>query len=180
MQFFSIKGFGESETATPKPSLYQSSGDYQFVFINVSEQVNNKAEVTQKYLDGVTQLFLKMAVDMPGDTWGSGYELVPCYADIEDYGVTSDHNVIWVKVKDISSGKSPFAMAAIQFLRLNLPSKAYPFSEPGDKIDVRTAVNMLINVSTFVVNLLKESGFDNKIRGSNKCKNVELEPKTIS
>ena len=176
MQFFSIKGFGESPTAQPKSNLYRSSGDYQYVFINVSQPVADKADVTRTYLDGVTQLYLKMAVDMPGDNWGRGYELVPCYADIEDYGVTAnDRQVIWIKVKQISSGKSPMAMAAIQFLRLNLPSKAYPFSEPGDNIDIRTAVNMLINVSTFVVNLLKESGFDNKIRNSNKCNSVELD-----
>lgn len=175
MQFFSIKGFGESETATPKSKLYQSGGDYPVVFVNVSQAVNNKSDITRKYLDGVTQLYLKMAVNMPGDNWGRGYELVPCYAEIENYGVTSDHKVIWIRVKPISSGKSPFAMAAIQFMRLNLPSKAYPFSEPGDKIDVRTAVNMLINVSSAVVNLIKEAGFDNKVRNSNKCNSVELD-----
>jgi hypothetical protein len=176
MQFFSIKGFGESPTAQPKSSLYQRSGDYQYVFVNVTQPVADKAEVTRNYLDGVTQLYLKMAVEMPGDKWGRGIELVPCYADIEDYGVTAnDRQVIWIKVKQISKDKSPFAMAAIQFMRLNLPSKAYPFSEPGDKIDIRAALGMLANVSTFIVNLLKEAGFDNKIRNSDKCKNVQLD-----
>ncbi|AEV99208.1 hypothetical protein A4D02_35580 [Niastella koreensis] len=175
MQFFTIKGFGESETAAPKSKLYQSNGDYPVVFVKVTDPVNDKSEITRKYLDGVSQLYMKMAVDMPGDNWGRGYELVPCYADIEDYGVTADRQVIWIRVKAISAGKSPMAMAAIQFMRLNLPSKAYPFSEPGDKIDIRAAVNMVINVSSLVVNLLKEAGFDNKVRNSNKCNNVELD-----
>jgi hypothetical protein len=174
MQFFSIIGFGESEAAQPKSKLYQSNGDYPCVFIRVTESVTDKAEITRKYLDGVTQLYVKMAVEMPGDNWGRGYELVPCYADIEDYGVTAgDHHVIWVRVKPISAGKSPFAMAAIQFMRLNLPSKAYPFSEPGDKIDIRTAVGMLANVSSFVIGLLKEANFDEKVRGSGKCNTIE-------
>ncbi|OQP68405.1 GLEYA domain-containing protein [Niastella populi] len=180
MQFFSIAGFANAENSTPQAVLYPNrtaNDDYHVVFINVSEPVNNAAEVGQKYLAGVNQLFFKLAVNVPGDRWGSGYELVPCYAEIENYGVASHINnkTIWVRVKAIKSRQGPFATAAIQFLRLNLPSKAYPWSEPGDKIDIRAAVGMMTSVFSGVVNLLKEANYENKARGDNRCRSVILD-----
>src|SRR5688500_4692203 len=113
---------------------------------------------------------------MPSDKWGNGYELVPCYADIDNYGVAPNNNkLIWIKVKPIKGGQSPFATAAIQFLRLNLPSKAYPWSEPGDKIDVKAAVGMLTSIMSNVISYLKESNFDNKARSGNRCNSVVLD-----
>ncbi|WP_207516076.1 PA14 domain-containing protein [Longitalea luteola] len=180
MQFFTIAGFGNSQNSTPQPVLYPNktaNDDYHVVFITVTEPVNSAAEVGRKYLDGVNQLFFKLAVNMPGDRWGNGYELVPCYAEIENYGVASHINnkTIWVRVKAIKDRQSPFATAAIQFLRLNLPSKAYPWSEPGDKIDIRAAVGMMTSVFSGVVNLLKEANYENKARGDNRCRSVVLD-----
>ncbi|THU30794.1 hypothetical protein FAM09_29785 [Niastella caeni] len=180
MQFFTIAGFGSSQNSNPQSKLYplgNVNNDYHYVFINVTESVNNPADIARKYLDGVTQLFFKLAVNMPADKWGNGFELVPCYAEIENYGVASHINnkTIWIKVKSIKGNESPFATAAIQFLRLNLPSKAYPWSEPGDKIDIRTVVGLLSSVISPVLNLLKESAFENKARNNNRCRSVEVD-----
>jgi hypothetical protein len=180
MQFFTIAGFGSSPTSTPLAQLYSDravNNDFHYVFIKVTEDVNNPAEIARKYLDGVTQLFFKLAVNMPGDHWGNGYELVPCYAEIEEYGVdtTINKKIIWIKVKSIKGKESPFATAAIQFLRLNLPSKAYPWSEPGNNIDIRTVVGLLLSVASPVLNLLKEGAFETNARLNNRCRAVTLD-----
>jgi hypothetical protein len=182
MQFFTIAGFGSSQTSTPTAQLYPQgtpNNDYHYVFINVTEPVNNPADITRKYLEGVTQLFFKLAVNMPGDRWGSGYELVPCYAEIERYGVATNidatNKTIWIQVKSIKRNESPFGTAAVQFLRLNLPSKAYAFSEPGDNIDIRAVVGMLASVASPVVNVFKEAAFESMARVKNRCREVVVD-----
>ncbi len=182
MQFFSIAGFGSSEFSNPTAQLYPKgtpNNDYHYVFIKVTEAVNNPADITRKYLEGVTQLFFKLAVNMPGDKWGSGYELVPCYAEIERYGVATNidatNKTIWVQVKSIKRNESPFGTAAVQFLRLNLPSKAYAFSEPGDNIDIRAVVGMLVSVASTVVNVFQEAAFESMARVKNRCREVVVD-----
>ncbi|HEX6429811.1 MAG TPA: hypothetical protein VF008_19090, partial [Niastella sp.] len=178
MQFFTIAGFGNTKTSNPTALLYPNStanNDYHYVFIKVTETVSDPADIARKYLEGVTQLFFKLAVNMPGDRWGNGYELVPCYAEIEEYGVANNNKTIWIKVKSIKKKESPFATAAIQFLRLNLPSKAYPWSEPGDNIDVRTVIGMVSSIASSVVKLLKETAFENNARNNNRCNSVVLD-----
>lgn len=184
MQFFSLAGFGISETDAMQGRLYidnKTNKDYHYVFINVTEPVSDAADIRRKYLDGVEQLFFKLAVNMPGDKWGNGFELVPCYAEIEDYGIRANSNnkIIWIKVKSVSGHESPFITAALQFLRLNLPSKAYTWSEPGDNIDVRAAIGMLASVAGGVLNVFKVIGFGTKARIDNRCNKMVLEKSFI-
>src|SRR6185503_5870392 len=117
----------------------------------VPQPVSTVQDVYYRYLEGVKKLFFKLYVQMPGDKYGSGYEYVNCYADLDigaSYGVVNA-NTIWVKLGGISlkgeggGSYSPLAKAAIQFLRLNLPSKAYPGSEVGDDLDLAKAVRMI-------------------------------------
>ncbi|WP_315819560.1 hypothetical protein [Paraflavitalea speifideaquila] len=142
---------------------------------NVSEAVADKADIKRKYLEGVSQLFFKLAVNMPDDIWGKGYEVVPCYADIEDYDVKagSGNKMIWIKVKALDGNKSPMATAAVQFLRLNLPSKAYPYSEPGDNFSLKNVLGMLASVAGNISNTV--SGFPNNARKGNWINNVVLD-----
>lgn len=176
MQFFTLAGFGATSTATPAASLFpnKTAGrDYQYVFINVSDAVSTKDDIARKYLDGVSKLFFKLLVRMPDDKWGKGSEFVPCYADILDYGVTANSSgkVIWVKVAAVK-GNSPFATAAIQFLRLNLPSKAYPYSEPGDNLDFKSAVKMIATAATNISDAVR--GFENNARRKNWGSGITL------
>lgn len=177
MQFFTVAGFGSSPSASVQPNLYpggSNGDDYKYVFIAVSDAVNSRAEVQRKYLEGVNQLFFKLAVNVPGDRWGKGFEFIPVYCDIEDYGVRSGNNkMIWVKVKPINDNESPFATAALQFLRLNLYSKAYPFSEPGDNLDIKTIVNMMVSVSTSIFSAF--SDFNKKAHRNNWCNTVVID-----
>ncbi|HSC40523.1 MAG TPA: hypothetical protein VLD19_21720, partial [Chitinophagaceae bacterium] len=87
MQLFTLAGFGHDSTSTPSVNLYtpyQTGSDYQYAFINITDPVTSKEEIRRKYLDGVTKLYFKLLVKMPGDTWGNGSEFVPFYAEIAD------------------------------------------------------------------------------------------------
>jgi hypothetical protein len=179
MQFFSLAGFGSSSTAAVNNlNLYEpnkNGNDYRFVFINVSEQVTDRADVYRKYLEGVSKLYFKVLVKMPTDKWGSGYEYVPVYADIEDYGVkgSPSDKRIWIKLAPVTSTESPIATSAIQFLRLNLPSKAFPGSEPGNSLDLRTVVSLLATVSDNIRNTIRK--FEKNARTKNWCNRVDLD-----
>lgn len=177
MQLFTIAGFGNSPAATPSNNLYYKNAstieDYNHVFINVSEAVNSKQEIQEKYLAGITKIYFKLFVKVPSDIWGSGNEFVPFYAEIDnsEYGIKgpSGNKMIWVKLKLIPDGAPP-AVAAIQFLRLNMPSKAYPLSEPGDNVDFGTFIKMTATSVTNIVSAVQ--GFGKNARNKNLCNEI--------
>lgn len=178
MRLFSIAGFGGSPGDEVKPFTYQLTGqqfsDYDYIFVDVSEPVADKADIYRKYLEGVTRLFCRVAVHMPADRWGSGAEPVPCYIEVDNdqYGVVSGNDRrIWIKMARIDN-KHPIALAAIQFLRLNLTSKAYPASEMGDDIDFGDAVQMLVSSVDEIRNSVK--GFYNNSRSKNWGSAIEV------
>ena len=164
MNMFRVIGTGASADFAKRSSkLYNKLldgmwEDHRYVFIRVPKPVSNRRELYHTYLAGVNKLYFKLFVGMPPDDYGSGQEYVPCYADVDadsSYGVINSQ-VIWVKLAGISlqgddtGPYSPLVKAATQFLRLNLPSKAYPGSETGDNLDLGEAVNMLAAMATNV------------------------------
>lgn len=172
MQFFSVAGFGSRPDTAISAKMYVTGLDFHYVFVDVPEAVNNKADITRKYLEGVNQLYFKLAVSVPADRWGKGFEFVPVYAEIEDYGVRtgSNNKTIWIKVKPLQGNESPFVTTALQFLRLNLPSKAYPFSEPGDNVDLKAMVGMLASAADNVKNAI--NGFGDEARNKKWCQSI--------
>jgi hypothetical protein len=98
---------------------------------------------------------------MPSDKFGNGSEYISTYATLEpgNFGYINSGKTIWLKIQAINksgeadpNGLSPLAKAASQFLRTNLPSKAYPGSEtsedpsPGEMVKVLfSQVDNLIN-----------------------------------
>ncbi|MCU7549881.1 PA14 domain-containing protein [Chitinophagaceae bacterium LB-8] len=173
--FTEIAGFGESETGTPVSSLYPVKGkpvdDYDFVFIKSKIPLESKNDVFTRYLEGNEYIGFKLAVKVPKDKWGSGYEFVPVYAKVKDYGLMTGSSMFWLKLERVGN-ESPLARAAIQFLRLNLPSKAYPSSELGDKVDLGDAVKML--ASSFVEIQNSVNGFGSEAREKGWCRETEL------
>lgn len=176
MQLFSIAGFGKDAAATPSSNLYEprkTGKDYQYVFINITEPVTSKEEIKTKYLDGINTLYFKIWVKVPADKWGNGSEAIPFYAEIdgENYGIkgVSADKKIWIKLKSVGSGAPP-AIAALQFLRLNLPSKAYPYSEPGDHVKAEDFIKMLFTSASN----LKQSviGYAADTRKRNLCNEI--------
>jgi hypothetical protein len=189
MNMYGIAGFSSSPSS-PQNKLYQqvntfSIKDNLYVFIDVPDAVSSNADVLNKYLEGIEKLYFKLSVKMPADQWGSGNEYVPGYADLDiaagpgvGYGYVSPKR-IWVKMKGISSSgdaggdKSPMAKAAIQFLRLNLPSKAYPGSEPGD--GGPNVVGMIVSLATSVSQIIRAfNSFDDGARNKGWVQEVEL------
>lgn len=160
---FKIAGFSKSASfvASDYNKLY-SDGDNLYVLVKVPQAVSNKKEIFEKYLEDISKFYCKLFVKMPSDEFGSGSEFVPCYFRLSDetnnYGVTSDPNMIWLKMEAINrEGKSggnysPCAQAAIQFLRLNLPSKAYPGSEVSDDLDLDQAIRLIGTMGGNIIN----------------------------
>jgi hypothetical protein len=178
MQMFSMAGFGSSPSASPSSALYPANtkgADYQYAFINVTNPVYSRDDISRNYLDGVTKLYFKLFVKMPEDVWGKGSEFVPFYADIDgnNYGVVpgSGNKMIWVKLVTLNEGAPP-AVAALQYLRLNLTSKAYPLSEPGDNVDPSDFIKMLLSSSMNITDAL--GGYGNRARADSLANSITL------
>lgn len=172
---FKIAGFSHtgSFVASGYNKMYDDD-DKLYMLVKVPAPVSNTNEVFEKYLEGISKLYCKLFVKMPADEFGSGSEFVPCYFRLAggtgSYGVTTNHNIIWLKMEAIDKeGKaggdySPCAKAAIQFLRLNLPSKAYPGAETSDDLDLDQAVKM---IGTMWGNIQEAfTSFDKTARGN--------------
>lgn len=193
MQMTGIAGFGENENAAPTTSLYSGiANDYNTVFVNISSPIASysnavlaKREIYDKYLEDVTMLYFKLMVKMPDNDnrYGNGYEMVPGYGKIKDYGVKtgSNGNTIWIKLEPVKGDnlinarfvavdRSPFAVQAVQFLRLNLPYKAHPNSEIGDSPN---AGDVIQSFGTVFANV-KEGifGFPLMARSQGWCKTI--------
>jgi hypothetical protein len=127
-QMMNIVGLG-TDTISYNNELYNPKKDHRgvcyieekyYLFVKVPEACSSKEEVKIKYLDGVSQLAMRLSVNMP-----KGMEYVPCYAMISEYGVSpNDPTIVWIKVKDLD-GLSPLSVAAIEYLREQLPGQAY-------------------------------------------------------
>lgn len=154
-QMMEVVGFGANGSANPSGFLYNrnplgapiGSSISNVVFVKVPEVANTKAEVFQKYLEGISKVMLRFNMQVPGDTWGSGSEMVPCSFEVDDYGVKGNpaDRIIWIKPKDVD-GKNAFLLAGTQFLKMNLYSKAFKYSEPGDDITVKAFLGALTSV----------------------------------
>ena len=180
MQLFAVEGFGLNAADAPENLLYKresKSNDYHYVFVRLNDAVNSREDITERYLEGVKKLYFKMFVKMPdskdGDRWGTGYEQIPCFADIEDYGIKAGYanKMIWIKVASLKKDRSPMATAAIQYLRVNHPAKAFPYSEPGDNVKVKDVIGMILSAASNVKNSI--DGFEDQARKKNWCNDID-------
>ncbi len=165
-QMFKVAGFSNSAPSSLSDlhsSLYGLT-DFRYVSITVPRAVSSKQEIYTRYLEGLNgKLYFRLFVKVPGDKFGSGSEYISSYATIDDseYGYFNNGKTIWIKVKAIDAAGdtgdalsvfSPMAQAAIQYLRLNLPSKAYPGSDTGDDITFGDAVKILLSQADNITN----------------------------
>lgn len=173
-QLFKLAGFGIS-SGSYDSKLYASDGEHLYAYVKVPYPVSTKQELYARYLNGIDTLFFRLSVKMPSDAFGSGTEYVSCYAvpDMQVgqwYGI-KDANTIWIKIKGVNKDGtdggvlSPLAQTAISFLRLNLPSKAYPGSEVSDNMDFIDGVKIVMSQISNVVVLL--NGYSNTARAMN-------------
>ncbi|SFN33795.1 PA14 domain-containing protein [Chitinophaga sp. YR627] len=184
-EMFKIVGLSDKkpETLTDLDTkLYGGINDYLFVSVRLPKPVTSNAELYSRYLEGMDTLFFKVYVKMPGDKFGDGYEYVSCYANLEPgtFGYYNGGQTMWLKMKAITqsgeTGKlgsiySPLAKATVQYLRLSLPSKAYPGSDVGDDIDFGDAVKILLSQATNVLEMV--TSFDNLARSKNWASRID-------
>lgn len=175
MNMTKIAGMGNSPSATPLPNLYENltlnTKDLMYVFIDVPVAViNSKTDIYQKYLEGTEQvdgsskLYFKLKVKMPGT---SIYETVPFYADYEDYGYVNA-NRIWIKLKEFGKDLSFPAIAALQYLRINHPGKAYPGSDMNGDASFKAIIQSLVGMSRQFKDMIV--GFNKSKRQEQVCK----------
>lgn len=176
MQLLKVAGFALNKPVSVtdfKSQLYTPfvlNRDNLYAGISVPDAVSSNKEVMEKYLEHIDNVYFKLYVRMPGDKFGSGYEYVNGYATLDlngGYGFV-DARTIWVKLKGISlkgdkdGDYSPMAKTAIQFLRLNLPSKAYPGSDVGEDMSPGDAVKVVFSMAQNYMGALL--GFDAEAR----------------
>lgn len=171
LEMFQVAGFGADSSATPVSDLYASKNqDYRYVFVDVPVSVTDKKDIFAKYLSDIGKLYFKLHVQMPADSYGSGYEYVPVYTTIKNFGKVSS-NRIWIELEPSPEGanKSPLATAAIQFLRLNLPSKAYAGSDVKNDPAFVAAVMSVLSIVPEIATLVR-GGFNNDARIRSRSK----------
>ncbi|SFW81855.1 DUF5977 domain-containing protein [Chitinophaga sancti] len=175
-QMFRIAGFSASQpnaATVLNNELYRSANDYTYVGISVPYAVSSNRELYERYLQGMDTMFFKVFVKMPSDKFGSGSEYVTGYATMEpgNYGFYQKGSsfYIWLKLQTVnnagevvSDGYNPIAKAATQYLRLNLPSKAYPGSQTGDDLSPLDGAKMLLSQVTNLKEMF--TGFDTDVR----------------
>ena len=174
MNMFKVAGMGpDANWSHAKPYLYNRiNGDIQdarYVFVDVPTPVVSSNDIYQKYFENIQKLNFRIRVKMPSDVLGSGSETIPFYAEYDTFGVVSGNpNKIWIKLKEFGHDQTFPAVAAIQFLRLNLPSKAYPGSDLNGDADFRAIVQSIKGMGTQFKDAV--TGFSMSMRRSGQCK----------
>ncbi|PWV55749.1 DUF5977 domain-containing protein [Chitinophaga sp. S165] len=185
-QLYKVAGFsaGKPSSLTDLSTDLYGAIDYLYVSINVPYAVNSNEEVYNRYLQGMDKLYFRLSVQMLGDKFGKGKEYIPCYATVDPgtFGFFNSGKTIWVRLKAIDpsakmntpkSVYSPIAESALQYLRLNLPSKAYPGSDIGtDDVSPVDIVKMLLSQADNMTNMMLT--FDIAARVKRWAKDVDL------
>lgn len=173
----SILGFGNSPSATPNDKLFQQSSignDYDYVFFRSAEALSGPNVIKELYLQDLKHLLLKLWVQVPKDQYGSGYEPIIVYCNVEEYGVVAggDNKTFYIRIGK-NNNKSQIMETVYQFLRDHLPSKAYYGSDLGESGGVvqlaKALFAMVNNIRTGVL------GFETSARMDNWCRVVDLD-----
>lgn len=176
-QMFRVAGFSNAAStpwANITNKLYSAFSHNDYMFIELPGSVSSKKEFFEKYLAGLyDKIYFRASVQMPEDSYGSGHEFISGYGEWDDYNLaeTGPTNKVWIRLKTVK-GMNPVTKAALQFLRLNLPSKAYP----GSDVKNDNAPKAVIKVFGSIVNNIFQlvSGFNGSSVARGWCKEVDL------
>jgi hypothetical protein len=182
---FRILGFGSknnpSSTEQTNKYLFSPRGgvEYDHIYIqltypitatNVNEQ---QRELAARYFENTNQLYMKLAVNMPPKPGLPGFEFIPVYADINKFGIVpgTGGTVAFVQVNRLEGGSTPMVQQALQFIKQQLPGKAYPGYDVKDESSAKAVVLALAGMITSVSSL--KMGEDAVLKQSNICREVE-------
>ena len=164
-----IAGFGNSPTAYAN-RLFDISWlggiiEDNYLFVNVPSPCVTANDVLVQYLQGVTQIAVKLDVNMP-----AGTERVTSYAGIDTFGVYSS-NIIWIKLTEVN-GVSPLSLSAVEYLKEQLPAEAYPGYDDSQGSGLESIANALVGM----LDNLKTAFSDpvSYLRGEGKAQTVVL------
>lgn len=170
MAMVSVAGFAEKRTDSAQAFLYNNQNSFDYVFFNSSVSLSNDKDLFHKYLENVDYLYLKLAVNVPKDDWGSGSEIIPIYGKIVGYGLKSS-NQFWIKLERVGN-TSAITRSVFQFLRTSLPSKAFPGSEVDEVPSPLEVVKMLTTSLREISNAV--NGFTQEGMKKGWCRKVDL------
>jgi hypothetical protein len=188
-----ILGFGLTKTAQPEADyLYNrnpphrpwsfGNTDYRYVFFNAPVPVRNETEVRNLYLKDFNQLLLKLFVKVPGGSFSgvAGFEPMFVYCEMDEVGVvesslnslTGLYSSFYVKIGKAKRNSGSQIMETVyQFLRNQLPGKAYP----GYDVKKKSGVGQLVRALFAMVNNIRTgvTGFENNARWDGWCKQID-------
>lgn len=130
-----VVGFGSTPAAYSN-HLYDINGssidENDYVFIQVPGGYSNNYEMYTKYLEGIDQVALRLAVNMPKSNEMQAQEYINTYATIAkdagpNYGMYQGNpstKIIWIKMERVD-GHSPLILSCFEFLREQLPGQAH-------------------------------------------------------
>lgn len=186
VNMFNIIGFGDKQNPNISANeqknkfLFSPRGvkEYDYVYLQLTYPVitnpNDEArELAARYFENTRQLYMKIAVVMPSKPGLGGSELIPIYADIDNFGIVpgSQGKIAYVKVLRVNGGSTPMVQQALQFIKQQLPGKAYPGYDVSDESSAKGVVLALAGMITSVVAL--KMGEDAKLKSGNICREVE-------
>ncbi|MFT3683038.1 MAG: PA14 domain-containing protein [Ferruginibacter sp.] len=156
------------------------NNDYVYLKLPVPIQLTTDKNadnrvLAQRYFEDVKQLYMKLSVTMPPVSGIPGEELIPVYADINKFGLvrpssgtTSD--IAYVQVKLFEEGSTPMTQQVLQFLKQQLPGKAYKGYDLSEEGGVKSVVLAMAGLISSVAGLA--IGEDNVIKAAGKCKYI--------
>lgn len=177
-----LAGFGNTKTPDAiqqnNKNLYNGNVEYNYIYIKLplavtgNTPIEKQKELTARYFDNVKQLYMKLAVKMPPTPGIGGSEMIPVYADIAEYGLVAD-DIAYVKVINVEGGSTPMVQQALQFIKQQLPGKAYPGYNVKDEGTAKSVMLALAGMIQSIAAL--EMGDDNVLKISSKCRQVETD-----
>lgn len=185
-----ILGFGETASSSLSNHLYTVTSRYPIVewkehnvvFFEATTPVTTKEEIRQLYLKDINQLLMKLSVLMPAGNVGNSaaYQPVFVYGMIKNYGLVPRPSPLtgyyndrfYIELETNKKGGSPIMETVFQFLKDQLPQRAYPGYEVNGNGALMQVVRSVWGLmSSFVEGV---QGFESKMRMEGKCKSVGL------
>jgi hypothetical protein len=180
-QMTEIAGFGLTKTSTPVDKLYTGFEDHRYVFFNLPEPVADNTELGIKYMQDFKQLLLKLWVLMPPGNIGNdaAYESIVVYSTIQSFGLvptgvgTYNHSLFYVELESTKKGGSPIMETVIQFLKDQLPFRAYPgYEVNGDGALAQLVRSVWGLVSAFTQGVL---GLEKTLKIAKRARTVQMD-----
>jgi hypothetical protein len=185
MEMFILRGFNTSNSLSGIDNkLYKKTGggispNYEarnWMFVNLRQKVADASAFYNQYLKGIDQLYFRTKVDV---TNSGDYEYVTGYGEIDDYDLIINGNeyigaikLKSVGIKDNNQGDqvNPIPKAAWNFVRLNLPGRVYPGSDPNGEGE--SAIMSLIGFAMDIKGMVQ--GINKMLRSGDFGQEVDL------